>query len=149
MLQDINRKNYSLLYNIDFHSDISDPGLGISEGTWVGYVKWRKRGFFEWRYPDYEDCFEEGWGLCNSDHLPYTDTDPFTHEHLHSWRRIMHREGLRDIVWDRIDRVNICLSDQWTKTEPVRDVLRELKRRGYTKNLSRRGRKFYRDSGLW
>jgi hypothetical protein len=144
MLRDINKKNYKLLYNIDFHSDIAEPGLWLNEGTWVCYVKWRKNATFEWRYPDYQDCFVDGWGLCNSDHMPETKSDPFTYKNLHSWQIVKHSEGVRGLQWGRIDRVNICL----TNPDTVRDVLSELRRRGYTKNLSHRGRKFYKKAGL-
>jgi hypothetical protein len=48
-LQFVNKSNTNVLINIDTHSDLTTQDCcELNCGTWVSYVKWRKRGKYFW-----------------------------------------------------------------------------------------------------
>lgn len=145
MLHDINQyDHYKLLYNVDYHSDLCElnPG-GIGEGTWVNYVKWRKQATFIWHYP--HPICKGGAGLCHEDHDWPSRNNPFTHKDQCEWKVRRVRHGLQKIEWDRIDRINICLSPSWTCRTMSAPIIKLLEAKGLLKNLSRKGRIFVND----
>jgi len=125
LLDDINKSNLDILYNVDFHSDIcsieerkTEPGP--TDGTWASYVKWRRRGHYHWIYPHYQRCYLEGDGLCNG----AEDLNPFEYTSKTEWKKITHTPKITSIDWRRIRQVGVCLSPIFVDLETIKDVLK-------------------------
>lgn len=111
LLRSINRvaRDLQRVINVDFHSDISDENeyreLEFNEGTWANFVKNQERMTFEWRYPG-EECLDENRGYCHWCENPFE-------ENCTRWRRVVKRQGVARIPWQRIRAVGVCLSPSW------------------------------------
>jgi hypothetical protein len=100
LLDHINQHPCTHLYQIDFHSDISDfdePAEDLSldhlnEGTWANFVAWKQTGHFVWRYPS-ERLMTEG--LC------YYRRNPFD-ERASGWQLVTMTRGLSHIPWKTV-----------------------------------------------
>jgi len=109
----LNQFKVNHLYQIDFHSDICEdfPDIELNEGTWVNYYKYKENCTFEWRYPDIERCYNEGWGRCDSSQdAGYCAPWP---SNLFPYKRIIREQGLDNINFDSIIAIGIATSRWW------------------------------------
>jgi hypothetical protein len=119
MLDDVNSSKCSRIEHIDFHADLSDRPRKVQKithkpfsggklylncGTWLNYVKWRKRGDLIWRYPT--DAAATRLGHC------HYALDPFVYD-VSEWPKPRRMLGLRGIPWNDIARVGVAISDEW------------------------------------
>lgn len=117
-------KQYRKVYNVDFHSDISEMAWRWPNcGTWANFVLGRDKAEFEWRYPNKEVCIAKGHGLCHTDHEDGNDYDPFAHKELWTWKTIKRKCGLIDIELDRVDKISLVLSPAWSYPSVILDTL--------------------------
>ena len=124
MLGDVDRSGCRRIEHVDYHSDVADypemqdsqfaegvrykRGLNFEDGTWLSFVRWRKRGELLWRFPE-RKCYDDGdgWGTCHSVRNPFE-------EDCSGWAKIDLRKGLRGILWHDVSRVGIAISyDYW------------------------------------
>ena len=105
LLDHINNSGCRHLINVDAHSDLSNTKAvkwRLNEGTWVNYVKWKKRGTFEWRYPLIHYWPHDGF--C------HWDKNPFTNEFRTGWKKASYADGLNHLPWDSITAIGIVPS---------------------------------------
>jgi hypothetical protein len=123
VLRDI-KKQYKKVYNIDYHSDITEPDAGWPNcAKWVNYVRGRQDAEFEWRMPSWEDCVTYGHGLCHYRHNEHNRWNPFKDNNLHSWKSVGRAAGLRNLPLDDVDRVSLVLSPEWSIGAYIEDTL--------------------------
>jgi hypothetical protein len=123
VLKDI-KKQYNKVYNIDYHSDLSNVALGWPNcGTWVNYVYGRKCAEYEWRYPDYKSCIVHGLGLCHYDHEDESEFDPFYHKEFQTWKAISRAYGTDGINFESVDKISIVLSPSWSNAKTIHNTL--------------------------
>jgi hypothetical protein len=133
LLGDANRSKCTRIEHVDYHSDVADwpespcdcslhpcpHNLRVDEGTWLSFVKWRKRGELLWRFPTWK-CYKSGWGTCHG------IRDPFR-EDCSEWAEIGLKQGVRGIPWHDVARVGIAISyHYWGEREAYRGVLAHL-----------------------
>jgi len=101
------------LYQIDFHSDICEDDLAmeLNEGTWANFYKYKKNCIFEWRYPDTERCFNEGWGRCDSSQED--GYNAYWPSNLFPYKNVIRKQGLNYIDFNTITAIGIAVSRQW------------------------------------
>jgi hypothetical protein len=118
VISDINKYDYDVLINIDYHSDISNINVedfaaeksfladNFNCGTWANYVK--NRNNYLWIYPERE-CIS---GKSNIDSRGYCNDDPNLNPFLLSkkdvrkccaWKDVAHRKKF--ITTDELSRV--------------------------------------------
>jgi len=136
LLKDVDRSGCNRIEHVDYHSDVADwPEDPVcirghahcvhyhepyfDEGTWLSFVRWRKRGELLWRFPTW-GCYRRGWGTCHG------DRDPFKVD-CSGWGEIGLKLGLRGIPWHDVARVGVAVSrEYWGDSETYRGVLAEL-----------------------
>lgn len=124
LLSHVDRSGCNRIEHVDYHSDVgdypADPSpdnplldrfagheLYCDEGTWLSFVRWRKKGELLWRMPSWE-CYRKRKGTCHS------ERDPFKVD-CSEWRATSLKLGIRGIPWDDVARVGISVSyDYWT-----------------------------------
>jgi len=123
VLKDIT-KQYHKVYNVDFHSDISEIAWRWPNcGTWANFVRGRDKAEFEWRFPNWNMCIKKGHGLCHTDHTNGNRYDPFNNKHLWAWKSIKRKCGLNGIELDRVDKISLVLSPAWSYSRVILDTL--------------------------
>lgn len=108
----LNRFKVDHLYQIDFHSDVcEDDAVELNEGTWANYYKYKKNCTFEWRYPDVEKCYNEGWGRCDSSqNSGYKAPWP---SNLFPYKNVIRKQGLDNINFNSVTAIGIAVSRWW------------------------------------
>lgn len=127
LLKDINKSKTNVLYNVDYHSDLcSNNELKKNEkptdGSWVNYVTWQKKGEYYWICPSYEMCYEEQNGTC----CGTKGLDPFKHKKESTWKSIEVTQKLNTIDWRTIKKIGVCLSPCFLDPKTVRGVTNKL-----------------------
>jgi hypothetical protein len=121
LVPDINKHfpEDGIVYNVDFHSDITgedgaNPRLNC--GNWADFIKRRKEGHFIWVYPNVQKCYRESWGLCGTDRQPFEKS-------YSEWKRISRRQGTNYIRLANVERVGIAISPDYYTLDPIAEVL--------------------------
>jgi hypothetical protein len=125
LLEHINANSGTHLYQIDYHSDITDlaePALDLSlddlnEGSWANFVEWKESGRFVWRHP--KISLEPGDGYCHDRNNPFE-------KDCSGWRETRRATGLGCIPWKTIHAVGVCLSSDWLRGAPVQRITDRL-----------------------
>ena len=129
VLKDIT-KQYRKVINVDYHADLCESGQNWPNcGTWGNRVFGRHEAEFVWIYPCRYSCIERGHGLCHTSHEEESENNPFLHPELTTWAAISRDEGYEDIDLDRVDRVSLILSIDWSRPHIIEPVLRYIKNR--------------------
>jgi len=138
MLPLINESGCSVLYNVDYHSDIfgfDNPEERESwieehphpnEGQWGPYVEWRDKGCFWWMYP-WKRCYGDAgctWGGDGSC-WDRSRCNPFTKGYT-QWAKTRRCKGTTPIRWGTISKVAVCLSPDWYDRKTVWRAMRAL-----------------------
>lgn len=105
LLDDINDRRLDTLVNVDYHSDIVDEFVELSEGNWANFVQFKKHGTFVWRYPN-KKCLNKDAGYCHDKKNPFT-------RKCSGWHHVKKKEGIARISWSKISAVGVCLSPAW------------------------------------
>jgi hypothetical protein len=126
ILKDINQiENLDTLFNIDFHSDLADnnwprESLKLNEGTWVNFVRFRKRGTFFWLYPDIS-CYKRD-GRCDVRRNPFLRNC----QEICGWEKtsrrcvsLLTRQEMKSVV-----KIGICISPNWINKEQRNEALK-------------------------
>jgi hypothetical protein len=116
----VNDSGANRLVNIDEHSDLADAEVkGLNCGTWVSYVRWRKKGEYLWirnnRSTSLGHC---NWGRGSNNWDAGTD-----------WKKTGTRYpgkrlGMLPLLRGCVG-VGLCMSPEWS-TEPMIVLFREL-----------------------
>lgn len=123
VLREIN-KQYKKIYNVDYHSDISqrEPGWP-SCGDWVNFVYGRENAEFEWRMPSWKECVTRGHGFCHHPRIEDSHNNPFRDDSIHKWKKVSRQQGLRNIPLDDVDKISLVLSPEWSHGKYIADTL--------------------------
>jgi hypothetical protein len=96
---------------VDYHSDLAEPGVDSFEcGTWVSYVKWRKRGEYLW-IRCRKDTEE---GNCNN---PYRWNEKIDWKHVQTRYMPLQRRKSRKALLPYLKNcvgIGICLSPSFS-----------------------------------
>ena len=118
------KKPYKRVYNIDYHSDITEPAPGWPEcGNWVNHVPGRGQGKFMWCLPNWKECVTNGNGFCHRIRQESSIYNPFIDDTMHSWRSVNRQVGIRNLPLDDVDRISLVLSPEWSFGEYISDTL--------------------------
>lgn len=109
LLQHVNISGCRTLYNIDYHSDLSDGVNDLNEGNWVNYVTWKAIGKYYWHRPN---------TVARRNNYCHLNTNPFYGVTPGGWRIAKQWVGL-GINWKSIRSVGCCLSPDWTQKRPA------------------------------
>lgn len=107
ILEDLNDKKVDKILQIDYHSDIiTEPihSTEFDEGTWAAFYQYKRDTIFEWRYPSKKECFDKGWGIC--------DSEGWKPKKM-GYKKVLRREGVDRIDWDDIGYIGVSLSPNW------------------------------------
>lgn len=128
LLEDINEmEGLTTLYNVDYHSDLVDDKYALDgrrkpkDFSWANHIKNKENGKFVWIYPD-QGCYTKDYGTCHGE----PECDPFKYPNLTSWRTVEHTDNTKDIDWDKIEKVGVCLSPCFVKLRTVQSVIERL-----------------------
>jgi hypothetical protein len=134
-------KQYKKVYNVDYHSDISQREPGWPNcGDWVNFTQGRENSEYEWRLPDWKECVTNGGGLCHKGHKENGKMNPFKDDSLHGWKNVGRKQGLRNIPLDDVDKISLILSPEWSCGVYITDTLNhllELEKEGQVKFFGR------------
>jgi len=118
ILSHLNKYKVDKVINVDFHSDVVyedrinyDDPKELNEGTWANYYKYRKSSIFEWRYPNVELCFRQGWGRCEwlwPDH----EIGKFEKRRM-GYKKIIRGQGTCGIISNDIVGIGVSKSPEW------------------------------------
>jgi hypothetical protein len=124
MLPLVNKSNTNQLINIDYHSDLATNDVSeLNCGTWVSYVKNRKKSKYKWLH-----CSYYSFGDCNGSYPIFKGISKiekkFENEARVDWFKYSHRE-IDITVFDykkifnkeSVKQVCLCLSPAYTDTE--------------------------------
>lgn len=127
LLEHINSSGCNVLYNIDYHSDLSDGDDDLNEGNWVNFVDWRSEGKYYWHRPNQQ---------VKRNNYCHFYTNPFDSKTPAGWLIAKQRVGL-NINWKSIKAVGCCLSPDWTqKRDTLTTLMYKLRMPLWWKNLS-------------
>jgi hypothetical protein len=123
LLSDVKKvKNLKTLYNVDYHSDICSDCERDDEpcdGTWVNFVPGRTNANYIWILPSLETYYEEE-GIC------HVEKDPFQDPKASKWKSVNFTDSMKDIEWDKIQRVGVCLSPLFVRLKSIKPILKKL-----------------------
>ena len=129
LLPHINKSKADAVYNIDFHSDLSDrvPRHCVNEGTWANFVKFRSKGKFIWFYP-FRECYLVT-GRCDSEENPFENPTELT-----GWKDADHRLHKPSLDWlknKKIVGIGFCISPDYIDRELAMPIIKFLYEKGY------------------
>ena len=128
LLPHINKSKSDTVYNIDFHSDLSDrvPNYCMNEGTWANFVKFKSTGKFIWFYP-FKECYDF-LGRCDSEENPFdSPTD------VAGWRHAEHKLYKPSLDWLKtkdITGIGFCISPDYIDKDLAMPIVNFLHEKG-------------------
>jgi hypothetical protein len=120
MLKYINRYDFDILYNIDYHSDIVDQpetcDLELNEGTWANFVKKKYERTFIWIHPK-KSCYMANNGYAGDGRCDMYE-NPFTQD-VSGWWNVKHRKAklLTEKELETVRYIGITVSPDWTPVD--------------------------------
>lgn len=121
MLPLVNGSGANRLVNLDTHSDLTDPQTDkFSCGSWVAYVKQRRKSTYHWIHAD-----SVSQGECNGGDPIFDVYGPHPDKRLTDWKHLVRTQVkrapvLKDLVKDAV-HVSVVLSPAYCddRLEPV------------------------------
>lgn len=110
MLPFVDNSNCDVLLNVDTHSDLVRSSYNVLNcGTWISYVRWRKRGKYIWWHGS--KC---SFGDCNGDEGFIFRDNGTIDAGQSDWRRIRHMRTFRmPRLTTDIRSIGVCLSPMY------------------------------------
>jgi hypothetical protein len=118
ILPHLNQFKVDRIYQIDYHNDIVKEPVSpseLDEGTWANFYEYKNDCVFEWRYPDVQGCFLDGWGRCD---WVYSKDDPWEPQ-LMGYKKIIRKQGLSNVDLSDVAGVSMAISRQWWDHEKI------------------------------
>lgn len=123
----INSVSPDMVYNVDWHSDVSGfaderslhefEGLyrKLNCGNWGHFIKNSKKSCFNWIAPS-KKAQEDGkcWWADNE--------NPFVKDAITLWKEMRQGISVNNINWSTVEAVGIAASPKWTKSRTVKSV---------------------------
>lgn len=137
VLPDLNKTTHDHLINIDYHDDIMANTRKLPRkedlncGTWVSYVKWRRKANYTWLKPS-DHNFSREEGRCCDDNI-WEDTS------LTDWKNVNTFNGLAyldEVLTDdsvRLGHISVIASPNYTHHD-VLDYFCTLLRTDFTRD---------------
>ena len=108
MLDEVNTSGATELFNMDMHSDLADKDCRyLNVGTWVGYVKWRRRGSYIWARGNSLLC----QGECNGSDDMFNFREKI-YKRKTDWGNVVarsYRKGEPDLATLMKDTIKVCV----------------------------------------